>query len=168
MLDSWLLILETVELEPTGLQRLLGPGLQVLLDAAVQGQGVSPGGRHTLLDLYTLELAVALEAAELEGGGYRGCGGRVLSPPGGDHAEVRLGLSSDLMAVEGGAIVTSRVWVVAVMMLKIFSEHQTPKHDINPDIVTKLTTHSGLIMLSSFSNVTQNLQSECSPVFRLG
>ena len=64
--------------------------LQALLHAVVQRQGVSPGGSNSLLDLDTLELAVALEAAaETEGGGCGGCDGS-LSP--GDHAEVRLGL----------------------------------------------------------------------------
>ena len=116
----------------------------------MQRQGVSPGGSNSLLDLDTLELTVALEAAaETEGGGCGGCDGS-LSP--GDHAEVRLGLGRDLLVVEGRAIVTSRAWVVTVMVLEIFSKHQTPKHDINPDLMTKLSTHPGLIMQSSESS----------------
>ena len=100
-----------------------------------------------MLDLDTLELAVALEAAaETEGGGCGGCDGS-LSP-----GELRLGLGRDLLVVEGRAIVTSRAWVVTVMVLKIFSKHQTPKHDINPDLMTKLSTHPGLIMQSSESS----------------
>ena len=116
----------------------------------MQRQGVSSGGSNTLLDLDTLELAVALEAAaETEGGGCGGCDGS-LSP--GDHAEVRLGLDRDLLVVEGRAIVTSRVWVVTVMVLEIFSKHETPKHEINPDLMTKLSTHPRLIMQSSESS----------------
>ena len=114
--------------------------LQALLHAVVQRQGVSPGGSNSLLDLDTLELAVALEAAaETEGGGCGGCDGS-LSPGRG------------LLVVEGRAIVTSRAWVVTVMVLKIFSKHQTSKHDINPDLMTKLSTHPGLIMQSSESS----------------
>ena len=117
----------------------------------MQREGVSPGSGHTLLDLDTLELAVALEAAaETEGGGCGGCDGSLS--PGGDHAEVRLGLGRGLLVVEGRAIVTSRVWVVTVMVLEIFSKHQTPKHKINPDLMTKLSTHPRLIMQSSESS----------------
>ena len=81
-----------------------------------------PGGGNTVLDLDTLELGVALEAAEMEGGG---CGGREgsLSPPGGNHSEVSLRLGSGLLVVEGRAIVAGRVRVVTVMMLEIFSKH---------------------------------------------
>ena len=106
-----------------------------------------PGGGNTVLDLDTLELTVALEAAEMEGRGG-GCGSREgsLSPPGGNRSEVSLRLGRGLLVVEGRAIVAGRVRVVTVMMLEIFSKHQTPRHDINPDLMTKLTTHPGLIM----------------------
>ena len=105
-----------------------------------------PSGGNTVLDLDTLELAVALEAAEMEGRGG-GCGVREgsLSPPCGNHSEVSLRLGSGLLVVEGRAIVAGRVRVVTVMVLEIFSKHQ-PRHDINPDLMTKLTTHPGLIM----------------------
>ena len=103
-----------------------------------------PGGGNTVLDLDTLELTVALEAAEMEGRG--GVRERSLSPPGGNHSEVSLRLGRGLLVVEGRAIVAGRVRVVTVMMLEIFSKHQTPRHDINPDLMTKLTTHPGLIM----------------------
>ena len=106
-----------------------------------------PSGGNTVLDLDTLELAVALEAAEMKGRGG-GCGGREgsLSPPCGNHSEVRLRLDSGLLVVEGRAIVAGRVRLVTVMVLEIFSKHQMPRHDINPDLMTKLTTHPGLIM----------------------
>ena len=97
------------------------PCLQVLLHAPVQREGVSPGSGHALLDLDPLEL---LEAAQMECGG---CGGREgsLAPPGGDHTEVRLRLGR--LVVDRIAVVTGRVWVVTVMMLEIFSKHQTPE-----------------------------------------